>query len=94
MRRRGIRAWATITDRQPGARFVLSWYVGRTATEATTVDLRFQPEANGARLLLTHSGFDILGEQGEQNRNGYNGGWNGVLEIAFLGHCETLTEAV
>ena len=87
-----IRPWATITDWQPGARFVLSWYVGRTPAEATTVDVRFEPEANGTRLLLTHSGFEILGDKAEQNRNGYDGGWNGVLETAFLGHCASLAE--
>jgi len=72
---------------------VLSWYVGRPETEATTVDVRFEPDAEGTRLLLTHSGFDILGEKGEQNRNGYDGGWNGILESAFLGHCKALEGA-
>ena len=88
-----IRPWATITDWQPGARFVLSWYVGRTPDEATTVDVRFDAEADGTRLRLTHSGFDVLGEKGEQNRKGYDGGWNGVLEDAFLGHCKALVES-
>ena len=88
-----IRAWATITDWQPGVRFVLSWYVGRTEDQATVVDVRFEPEADGTRLLLTHSGFDVLGDQGLQNRTGYNGGWTGVLESAFLKHCAHLGDA-
>jgi hypothetical protein len=70
----------------------VTWDVGRTEAEATTVDVRFQPDANGPRLVLTHSGFDILREQ---NRKGYNGGRKGALEIAFLEHRRTnLAEAV
>lgn len=88
-----IRPWATVTKWTPGERFVLSWYVGRPEDLATTVDVRFQPEGDGTRLLLTHSGFDILGDKGQQNRDGYNGGWDGVLETAYLGGCKAAMAA-
>jgi len=69
----------------------VTWDVGRTEAEATTVDMRLQTYANGARLVLTHSDFDILREQ---NRKGSSGRWKGALEIAFLEHRTTLAEAV
>jgi hypothetical protein len=70
----------------------VTWDVGRTEAKATTVAVRFQLDANGPRLVLTHSGFDILRDQ---NCKGYNGGWKDALEIAFLEHRRTtLAEAV
>lgn len=86
-----VRPWATVTTWSPGVQFVLSWYVGRPETEATEVDVRFTTEGDGTRLLLTHSGFEALAEKGQETRDGYNGGWVGVLETHFLGACQSVS---
>jgi hypothetical protein len=33
----------------------------------------------GTEVTLTHSGWETLGEEGPKTRDGYDGGWNGVL---------------
>lgn len=84
------RPWATITAWEPGKRVAFSWYVGRPETEATVVNILFEPAEGGTRLELTHSRFGVLGEDAQSNRDGYNQGWVGVLSENFAGHCKDL----
>ena len=71
--------WATVTAWEPGKRFTMDWYVGRTRDEATQVDIRFLPNADGTTVELTHTGWEVFAEKATVMRKGYNGGWNSVM---------------
>ena len=38
------------------------------------------PEAEGTRLTLVHTGWEALGDAAAEARQGYDGGWAGVLD--------------
>ncbi len=66
--------WGRIHDWAPGERVRYSWYPGRSAEEATEVEVRFTADAIGCRIDLTHSGFAALSA-----RATYDTGWTMVL---------------
>ena len=71
--------WGRVLAWEPPHRFVMSWYPGHDATQATELEIRFAPEDDGTRLELEHRGWEILGEKAAESRAGYDGGWAGVL---------------
>ncbi len=79
--------WGTVTDWEPGARFGLDWYVGRTPDEATHVDVVFTQTEAGTRVDLTHSRWEALGPKATEVQAGYATGWDHVLGVCFAGHC-------
>ncbi|MEO0485675.1 MAG: metalloregulator ArsR/SmtB family transcription factor [Pseudomonadota bacterium] len=82
-----IHDWATITAWEPGARLALNWYVGRSESEATFIDVRFEAQDNGTRVTLIHDGWAALGAPAPQIRGGYYTGWDMVLGECFQRHC-------
>jgi uncharacterized protein YndB with AHSA1/START domain len=80
--------WGRVLAWEPPHRFVMSWYPGKDATSATELEIRFAPEGDGTRLELEHRGWEILGEQAAESRDGYDGGWPTVL-----GHFERAFES-
>jgi uncharacterized protein YndB with AHSA1/START domain len=71
--------WGRVLEWDPPHRFVMSWYPGSDAAEATELEIRFAAQDDGARVELEHRGWEILGGQAAETRNSYDGGWNGVL---------------
>ena len=67
----GERDWARIREWEPPQRFLLEWLIGETPTE---VEVTFETEGPGARVVLEHRGF----EEGERRGN-YDSGWETVL---------------
>ena len=80
--------WGHFSHYDPPAGLEISWHVGRTPKEATRVAVRFDAEKDGTRLHLTHDGWEALGADGQGTRDGYNGGWVGVL-ARFEDHAKT-----
>ncbi len=78
--------WGTITVWEPSARAVFSWHPGRDATTAQEVELRFIGISKGTRVELEHRGWELLGDQAEETRAGYDTGWVPVLDT-FVGRC-------
>jgi uncharacterized protein YndB with AHSA1/START domain len=68
-----------VTTYEPGAKLVLSWYVGRDEDEATEVTVLFYPTDKGTRVELIHAGFDALADQGDTMAGHYLTGWDHVL---------------
>jgi uncharacterized protein YndB with AHSA1/START domain len=64
----------------PPNRIVFSWSPDVDKSVQTEVEVRFAADAEGTRFELIHRGWENWGEQAEEYRNGYDGGWVGVLE--------------
>ena len=71
--------WGRVFAWEPPTRFVMSWYPGKDAAEATELEIRFAPEGDGTRVDLEHRGWEILGKNATETRNNYDGGWGTVL---------------
>jgi uncharacterized protein YndB with AHSA1/START domain len=67
----GERAWARVAEYEPPRRFLLEWLIGEPATE---VEVTFEPEGPGSRVVLEHRGFER-----RESRESYDGGWDVVL---------------
>ena len=71
--------WGEVLEWSPGQALRLTWHPGKMADQQTEVRVTFAAEGDGCAVVLTHSGWEALGD-GATPRNGYNSGWNGVLE--------------
>jgi hypothetical protein len=73
--------WADVTTFDPPRHIVLRWYPGQGVSEATDVEIAFEPlRAGVTRVRLEHSGWERLAD-GAERRDSYEGptGWGGVL---------------
>lgn len=76
--------WGEITRWQEGQGFAMTWHPGKGPEGATRLELQFESEGNGARVTLTHSGWEALAEQAETARSHYSSGWDHVLGDCFV----------
>jgi uncharacterized protein YndB with AHSA1/START domain len=75
--------WGSVLAWQPPAHVVFSFHPGRDDKEAQTVEVTFCAAPEGARVVLTHSGWEKLGANARQARDSYNQGWEGVFVTAY-----------
>ncbi len=75
--------WGSVLAWQPPERVVFSFHPGRDAEEAQTVEVTFSPAPGGARVVLTHSGWEILSANALQARDSYNRGWEAVFVTTY-----------
>jgi uncharacterized protein YndB with AHSA1/START domain len=75
----GEKEWGRLLSWEPPARFVMSWYPGKDASQATELEVRFAAEGDGTRVELEHRGWEIFADQAQETRNNYDGGWGSVL---------------
>ena len=68
----GEQDWASVLAWEPPARLLLDWKIGEAC--GTEVEVTFEPEGPGSRVVLEHRGF---GESDPRER--YAGGWDVVL---------------
>jgi uncharacterized protein YndB with AHSA1/START domain len=72
--------WAHVTAFEPPHRFVLEWNPSRDQDRPRTeIEVTFTDEDGKTRVDLEHRGWDRLGEQAAEARQGYNQGWQVVL---------------
>jgi uncharacterized protein YndB with AHSA1/START domain len=71
--------WGQVRAWEPPHRLVFSWHPGRTPETAQEILVTFQAETGGARVELTHYGWERLGEQALSTRENYVSGWDIVL---------------
>jgi uncharacterized protein YndB with AHSA1/START domain len=71
--------WGRLLAWEPPARFVMSWYPGKDAAQATELEVRFTAEGDGTRVDLEHRGWEIFAEEAQETRDNYDGGWGSVL---------------
>ena len=68
----GEQDWATVRELEPPGRFVLDWLIGDA--NGSEVEVRFEPEAGGTRVVLEHRGLSAT-----DPRTRYDSGWDVVL---------------
>jgi uncharacterized protein YndB with AHSA1/START domain len=72
--------WGRITAWEPPNRLGYQWHIGRDASQATDVELRFVDQGDGTtRLQIVHRGWERLGADGEPYRQANTAGWNSLI---------------
>lgn len=80
-------SWGRVIEWEPPQRFVMTWHPGMPPDVAQQVEVRFTPEGRGTRVDLEHRGWDVLGPQADEMREGYNNGWETVFVQLFAAAC-------
>lgn len=81
----GIRQiWGTVTRWDPPRVVAFTWHVGREADTAQNVEVRFSPTTRGTHVELEHSGWERLGDEALETREGYANGWAFVFGTRFV----------
>ena len=73
-------SWAQVLVYEPPTRFVLAWKPNTTPAPPTRLEVTFTPTAGGTHVELTHSGWELLGDEWEGARSSYSDGWISTLE--------------
>lgn len=68
--------WANVEVWEPPRRVVLRWRVN-PRRRPTRVEVTFEAEGRGTRVILVHSGWDVIDDQ--DGRGDYARGWDSVL---------------
>jgi uncharacterized protein YndB with AHSA1/START domain len=69
--------WGEVTVWDPPARLGYSWFLRTDRADATDVEIRFVPGADGGtRVEIEHAGWERLGERGPAWRERNLGGWS------------------
>jgi hypothetical protein len=71
--------WGRVLAWNPPVSVVFTWYPGRTDDTAQKVEVMFKSVAGGTQLELVHTGWELLGERAPSLREGYDTGWDYVL---------------
>ena len=72
--------WAEVLEWSPPGKLAISWHPGMPTEDATVVEVEFLADDDGTRVVLTHHGWERLGERAAEARASYAGGWLSVLE--------------
>ena len=84
--------WGTVTHYDPFNGFAMDWHIGRPAAEASKVVVNFiAMEKKLTRVELSHSNWEVFGDKAADMRAGYDSGWVGVFEQAYLAACSVST---
>jgi uncharacterized protein YndB with AHSA1/START domain len=75
--------WAEVLTWEPPRRVVLAWKPNPARTHPTEVEIIFTDVGGQTRVDVEHRGWDRLGEDAAEAREGYAGyqAWPGVLEV-------------
>jgi hypothetical protein len=73
--------WGTVLGWDPPRSVRYTWHPGEPATEGQEVEVRFEPEGTGTRIVLTHSGWERKGAKGARYARMYRLGWSYVLAL-------------
>ena len=73
----GLVVHCEVLECEPPSRLAFSWSAGGLAD--TQVSFRLEPDGEGTRLLLEHSGFDVSQPFGNQAFKGAEFGWAKML---------------
>jgi uncharacterized protein YndB with AHSA1/START domain len=74
--------WAEVLEWEPPSRLVMTWHPGQDASDASQVEVVFEPEGDGTRVTIEHRGWEVFGDDGSNRRLGYVGpnAWGYVLD--------------
>jgi hypothetical protein len=81
--------WGHFQVYQAPFRVLIAWHVGEAPDQATYIEVVFGMETNGSTAaVLTHGGWEALGEDSELKRAQYDSGWDEVFGQSFFKACE------
>jgi uncharacterized protein YndB with AHSA1/START domain len=78
--------WGEIVAWEPPTRLAYLWHIRRDRSDATDVEITFEPHDEGTLVRILHTGWERLGD-GPSWRERNIGGWDGVLP-AYREACE------
>ena len=85
--------WGHFQIYQAPFRVLIAWHVNELPSKSTYIDVVFGMETNGKTVTaLTHSGWDIFGDQEEQKRSDYDSGWDYVLGECYKNACQAASK--
>jgi uncharacterized protein YndB with AHSA1/START domain len=70
--------WGEITAWEPPRRLAYLWHLRFDRSDATQVEVRFEPAGDGTAVTIVHSGWERLGAVAEERRERNKRGWAGV----------------
>jgi uncharacterized protein YndB with AHSA1/START domain len=73
--------WGKLTAWDPPHRVAFTWHPSKDESVAQDVEVRFEPNAGGTRVVLTASGWEKLGAAAVRARKGYSVGWGSILDV-------------
>jgi uncharacterized protein YndB with AHSA1/START domain len=74
------RDWGRVTQWEPPERLAYTWHLGRSADEATDVEVRFVPVADDTtRVEIEQRGWERFGDQAGPWRDRNRVGWDSLL---------------
>ena len=71
--------WGEVLVWDPPHRLVYRWHLRFDRSDATEVEIRFEPAADGTAVAIEHRGWERLGAAAEERRERNRRGWGGVL---------------
>jgi uncharacterized protein YndB with AHSA1/START domain len=75
--------WGTVLSWEPPGSVAFSFHPGRDEKEAQRVEVRFSSIPEGAKVVLTHSGWEKLTADAQKSRDSYNQGWESVFVTKY-----------
>jgi uncharacterized protein YndB with AHSA1/START domain len=75
--------WGTVLAWEPASRVVFSFHPGRDGQNAQTVEVTFSASAKGTEVVLTHTGWELLGDHAMEQRKGFDNGWESAFVATF-----------
>lgn len=74
--------WGEVLAWEPPHRLVITWHPGRGADESSQVEVAFEPDGEGTRVVVEHRGWEAFGKDAMARRRGYAGpnAWGHVLD--------------
>src|SRR5688500_16602011 len=72
--------WGEVLVWEPPRRLVYLWHLRFDRSDATEVEVSFEPAAEGTAVTIVHRGWERLGAAADERRERNKRGWAGVLE--------------
>jgi uncharacterized protein YndB with AHSA1/START domain len=74
------REWAKVLVWEPPHRLVYLWHLRFDRSDATEVEVSFEPAGEGTDVTIVHRGWERLGAVADERRERNRRGWAGVVD--------------
>jgi len=71
--------WGEVLVWEPPRRLVYLWHLRFDRSDATEVEVTFEPAGEGTAVTIEHRGWERLGAAAEERRERNRRGWEGVI---------------
>lgn len=81
--------WGTVLVYDPFSSFAMTWHPGTNKDKPTRVHVEFAELDGRTVVTLTHSGWEIWGDEAADKVQGYTQGWGIILGELFVAACQS-----